>query len=237
MITNTNFIFTPYALQMNSIYDAFNPDKNFTIYSSGTALSQINDLGLNGNTQSQATGASQPTYIPNVINGNPVFRFNGTSQWTSAAAGAGNNANGAITVCGVWKTNNNAVTQRIICKLLSWSQAMNSTSSFTCTIWIGATGNSLNSATVVSASTFYSNIDVYNNSTADIYIDGAKDGVSGGSLGANSATTNALYLGSRDGTQQWWNGDCAFMAFRYSAFQNWEVNLMNYYLNKRFNLA
>jgi len=38
------------------------------------------DKSGNGNTVTQATSANQPTYVTNVVNGNPVIRFNGTSH-------------------------------------------------------------------------------------------------------------------------------------------------------------
>jgi hypothetical protein len=47
---------------------------------SGSSVTQWNDKSGNGNTVIQATSANQPTYVTNVVNGNPVLRFNGTSH-------------------------------------------------------------------------------------------------------------------------------------------------------------
>jgi len=47
---------------------------------SGSNVTQWSDKSGNGNTVIQATSANQPTYVTNVVNGNPVLRFNGTSH-------------------------------------------------------------------------------------------------------------------------------------------------------------
>jgi hypothetical protein len=69
--------------------DAMNPAGNGTRPSDGTAVSSWTDLSGNGNTVVQATGANQPIFKVNIINGKPVIRFNGTNnflQKTSATA-------------------------------------------------------------------------------------------------------------------------------------------------------
>src|SRR5262245_14041307 len=46
------------------------------------------DLTANGNHQTQGTAALRPTYQSGVINGKPVYRFNGTTQRTTVTYGA-----------------------------------------------------------------------------------------------------------------------------------------------------
>jgi hypothetical protein len=51
-----------------------------TITLNGSTVSSWADKSGNGNIVTQATSANQPTYVTNVVNGNPVLRFNGTSH-------------------------------------------------------------------------------------------------------------------------------------------------------------
>jgi hypothetical protein len=46
--------------------------------SNGAAVTSWTDSSGNGQTLAQATGALQPTYVTNVVGGNPVVRFDGT---------------------------------------------------------------------------------------------------------------------------------------------------------------
>jgi hypothetical protein len=49
-------------------------------------------------------------------------------------------------------------------------------------------------------------------------------------------TTNALYLGSRDGVINFIDGDIAFLAVKFGAIAAPEFSRINYYLNSRFQL-
>jgi hypothetical protein len=51
-----------------------------TVTLSGSNVTQWIDKSGNGNTVTQTTSSNQPTYVTNVVNGNPVVRFNGTSH-------------------------------------------------------------------------------------------------------------------------------------------------------------
>ena len=55
-------------------------DSSTVAFSSGSNVSSWADKSGNGNTVTQATTANQPTYVTNVVNGNPVIRFNGTTN-------------------------------------------------------------------------------------------------------------------------------------------------------------
>ena len=74
--------------------DATDPAANGTQPSNASAISSWVDKSGSGNTVTQGTGASQPTYRTNVLNGKPVVRFDGTNdlmQKTSATALANTN--------------------------------------------------------------------------------------------------------------------------------------------------
>lgn len=92
--------FTPAMLRVNTWWDANNPAGNGVIPTDGTQLSSITDLGLNGNTVTQATGANQILFKRNIINGQNVFRFSG-SQFASCVNSANNNYVGPLTIVAI----------------------------------------------------------------------------------------------------------------------------------------
>lgn len=55
-------------------------DTSTVALNGSTNVSLWIDKSGNGNTVTQDTSANQPTYVTNVVNGNPVIRFNGTSH-------------------------------------------------------------------------------------------------------------------------------------------------------------
>lgn len=55
-------------------------DSSSILMDSSSNVSLWIDKSGNGNTVTQDTSANQPTYVTNVVNGNPVIRFNGTSH-------------------------------------------------------------------------------------------------------------------------------------------------------------
>lgn len=56
-------------------------DGGVTLATSGQSVQQWNDQSGNGNNASQAFASNQPTYQTAVINGNPVVRFDGSTQY------------------------------------------------------------------------------------------------------------------------------------------------------------
>jgi hypothetical protein len=52
--------------------------------SNGAAVASWADSSGNGQTLAQATGTAQPTYVTNVVGGNPVVRFDGTTDFLDA---------------------------------------------------------------------------------------------------------------------------------------------------------
>lgn len=65
--------------------DANDPAGNNTLPSNGSALATwVDKSGFQYNA-TQATGAAQPIFTTNIINGKPVIRFNGSSQYIKVA--------------------------------------------------------------------------------------------------------------------------------------------------------
>lgn len=77
----------------------------------GSAVSSWPDrLGGTANDFSQGTGASQPAYTLNAINGNPAVRFNGDFMSTAVSFGTNNSIGGdpAVTIVSVHNKTNSA---------------------------------------------------------------------------------------------------------------------------------
>lgn len=56
------------------------PDESRVTKDGSNRLSQVNDISGNNNHLVQLTGAEQPLWVANSINGRPVMRFNGTDE-------------------------------------------------------------------------------------------------------------------------------------------------------------
>lgn len=74
-----------------------------TITETGGAVSQINDLGANGNHATQGTGSAQPTTGTRSHNGLNVLDFDGTSDWMQAPAFDIDVSGRAVTIFAVLK--------------------------------------------------------------------------------------------------------------------------------------
>lgn len=232
-VTGNAGLFIPQDLNPQIYCDPRNIDKNYTVVSNGTALSTLSNLGSIGSTFDQASGALQPTIENNVVNGNPVFRFNGSQSMTMSSF-AGLNYAGAMSIFCVFSTSNAnpSPIQRFISYPGSWTFA-NATNS----VQFGMFGNGTYSlpGTPIANNTWYSTGGVYNGSSStDFYVNGVKTTVAG-AIAMGLLSVN-LYFGSRDGTQHFLLGDVAFIFVKFSAMPDWQVNEMNLYLKNRFNL-
>jgi hypothetical protein len=89
--------------------DATDPAGNGTQPANASSVSSWVDKSGNGNTVTQATGANQPTYRTNVLNGKPVVRFDGVNDLMgkSSASSLGT----TVTMFVVGTTNGNASTR------------------------------------------------------------------------------------------------------------------------------
>lgn len=86
--------------------DATDPAGNGTQPSDGASIASWVDKSGNGYTVTQGTGANQPIYKTNILNGNNIIRFNGTSDYMqkTAVTALGN----TLTMFIVGTTNGNA---------------------------------------------------------------------------------------------------------------------------------
>ena len=79
-------------------------DSRFINQSNNTAISQWDDRSGNAKNAIQATAANQPTFQTNILNGNPVVRFDGANPPNSDFLSAGSVVvSQPITFVTVWK--------------------------------------------------------------------------------------------------------------------------------------
>lgn len=77
--------------------------------SNGDAVSAWSDSSGNGNSASQGTSGSRPTFVTNALNGKPVLRFNGSSTSLTIADSASLRPN-TMAIIAVFKRNANSPT-------------------------------------------------------------------------------------------------------------------------------
>lgn len=226
--TTMQRVVTPWDLQVDTWWSALNPDGAGGYPANGSSVSSLTDLGTKGNNLSQASGALQPTFTRSANGNFPAISFSGT-QWMSCAASANNSYAGGKSSYGVWQCNASG-TQRIVMKVLSWAYSAASTN-YNWNIWNSGsgvaatvTGNPISSGVYQSCTmiwnagtdvTFYKNAASYQTITPFTTL--ADVGV------------NDLYLGTRDGTQQYMVGAITdwFVFFRVQSA--WEISYMNFF--------
>lgn len=194
----------------------FSADKllgmNSTLPGDGTAVSFCADLSGNLNYISQATGASQPTFKTNIINGLPVLRFTGT-QWIACQGTGGGNGGisplfstmSAITIFTVAQT---TTTAGSVIVYLSTGAATGapraSTNQSTVYAITGRTFDGNGTATAsggtagINTFTYNTSNRDYVNKTSDIWVGGVNQvsATNVGSAGPGSSTNSkALHIG------------------------------------------
>jgi hypothetical protein len=230
-----NSLFLPTDLKPYFGFDAINPDGNFSVLADGTSLSSIYDMNQGISTVSQASGVAQITYETNELNGQPCFGFNG-SQWANCASNSTNEINGAITIIAAFKLTNVTGTKRLVGKLLT-SMFSFVDAKYTFTTWNGATGTSSTStADQITADVWQFATFLYKPSwTTDFYKNGAF--IENVANAANTVSASDFYFGSRDGTQHFFNGKCAFAYGYPRALEAWELNQLQFYYRVRTNIT
>jgi hypothetical protein len=227
-----NKLYTPQQFGLDMVYDPLNVAGDNTYPANSASIANFKNLSANNNHWSQPSGASQPTYHHNVINGQPVVRFNG-SQWMSFAHSSSNSYTGAMTIICVYSTPNvsPASTGRIITKISSWGMSYASTN-----ITFSFTGPYMATGLLAANNTFYNIGAIYNGSSQTVFYRNGSLYQTVSLASTMPVTTNALYLGSRDGVINFINGDIAFLAVKFGAIAAPEFSRINYYLNSRFQL-
>lgn len=231
-------LFYPLDLGVNTVWDAANPNGNFIIPADGTALTSISDLGLNGNTVTQATGANQPIFKKGIVNNQNVFRFS-ANQYASIAGGSGNNYNGVLSVFAIGMTTTATTSQHFLSKAPNPSAGgygigCNLSSQADFTIWnvvdvVGSTTLWVNSTFQVLGTVYKSDnsVDFYKNRSFIQNVAGS----------ATTSSTAPLVFGAKTATgSDQWSGDfvAVFVFFRQLA--SWEINAMLNYCCCRIGL-
>lgn len=211
------FQHNPFLLYSDSFWDASNPLKDSgNIPADNTSLSAINDLAKRGNNWAQGTGANQPTYKTGIINGNNVFRFDGTADNMTVAHAASNDYSGAMTIVAAINTTSIASTRRIFSKASAAAGGFAFGINQSRIIFTARDVSDYQTTTgIISASTWTVIAAVYNGSdSVTFYKD--RSSVSTHSGGAVLSTTGPLILGAQNGPSEFWTGDCQnlFWAWR-----------------------
>jgi hypothetical protein len=232
MLNIRNKLYVPQQFGLDLVFDPLNAAGNNTYPSNGATIAHWRDLSGMANHWAQPSGALQPTFHHNVINGQPVVRFNG-AQWMTMAHSANNAYTGAMTIICVYSTPNvsPAATGRIITKISSWGISYASTN-----VTFSFTGPYMATGLLAANNTFYNIGAIYNGSSQTAFYRNGSLYQTVSLASTMPVTTNALYLGSRDGVINFINGDIAFLAVKFGAIAAPEFSRINYYLNSRFQL-
>jgi hypothetical protein len=224
----------------------------------GAAVATWSDASGRGNDATQATGTAQPTYQTAVVNGLPVVRFDGTSDWMNLATTdllAATNAVGAVTFFAVAKLSSTAATTNDYLSIGNGTVGSNARMKAgqragTAGVW-GMTVRRLDADAALSLEDSADNtawhvhaaVMDFATGGATLYVDGAQvaSNPSLTTAGTTSAT-NALVaaVGARgDGLGEFWPGDIAELVMYVGASKiaDADLALVAGYLLGKYNLV
>lgn len=217
---------TTYPSELGSAHTWLKADS--LALSDGAAVSSWTDSSGNGRTASQATAGNQPTFKTNILNGKPVVRFDGTTDFMTVAVNAGD----TYTIFMVVMLTSTAASQQLF---------NNGNSN-----GYGFSYNVPNRDMVYRA--VADNLDTFNSYTAGTYeiwtgsrLTGAGaqgifyvNGVQHLTTTGNPTTpTTNLYLGAQEGTLAFMGGDVAeFIFYTRVLTGNERANIHTYLANK-----
>lgn len=204
----------------------------------GTALANISDFSGKGNNFVQASGANQPVFKRNIINGRNVIRFSG-NQFLTCANSAANSYSGAMTVIATLTTTDvGTADARLYTKGsfnlgsgygIARNFGRQRYNSFTATDYITTAAQFTVNVFQVFTSVLNSNwsVDFYKNGT---FIEN-KTG------NPQVASTNTLYLGAMNTTGatvvQYWSGDLVELMIFFRVLSASELNRMHLYCKNK----
>lgn len=204
----------------------FKADAGTSTTTNGAAISQWNDQSGNARHVAQATGANQPTYQENVVNGRPVVRFDGTNDYLEAtgftltqpntmfvvAKPANVASNGKNVVDGV--TTRNAVTIGTTPKIgLNAGSDVNSTLDWTVAFQL------------VTA--------VFNGASSLV----RRNGVASAAVNPGTASLAGIRIGTFNGSLAMWNGDVAEVLVYNAALSTVDRDAVESHLTSKYAIA
>lgn len=206
------------------------------------AVTSWADSSGNGNTLTQGTGAQQPTYRTNIVNGLPIVRFDGTNDMLANAAPSGFGSQSGQTVFAVVLTNSVAdstfhsiaVTRPQFNELRLFKEG--GTSKYLWQYLIpGGSTTAVFDAGLAELGSFRLITGVFDDSSnaLDVY----RSGVAGtGATDAAAFSSTVINIGARDASNDFWNGDIAEVIIYSRALSSGERALVEAYLTSKFNL-
>lgn len=202
---------------------------------SGGVVSQWNDISGNGLALAQAIGADRPTLVSNVVNGRPVIRFDGTSDFLSTSYNASLNA-AAHTVLLVARVTGGASTSRVVLYSADSLNGLGYTlQATTGNIWQYRTGsfgpgsfNTFDGGSIVT-----NQWEMFAGYPLDFYQNGTYIS-SGSNWGQN--TSQPFYLGRKEGAPNFFNGDIAEVIVYNTSLSATQRILVENYLSSKYNL-
>lgn len=186
-----------------------------TIYASGGAVSRMTDWSSQANHLTSAAGTNEPTYQTNIINGQAIYRFDGTNDYLR---------NTAVTGMADWSQSDHAVIAVIRMSSVTEEDllsASNSGAGNTLLMvistgrghsWRGAgDANAINTTTTLLTSTNYI-LSYWCSATQNaIYLNGTREAGPTNLTGAAGDGNEQIFVGNRSGSYAdgWFSGDVA----------------------------
>lgn len=216
--------------------DANNPNLNGTQPPNGTAITSILDASANNFQIMQSTSGQQPTYVTNSLNGKSGLQFNGTSTYLTAPNSSLFNINSTgMTIIAVTTPNTILTVHRIVSATSGsngWTYGQLTTSGRFSTI--GSTDyTQANYWTAgvaqISTITFDSShtVTFYSNGTGFTPITSGSGAVS---------TTGSLYIGSRNGISEFWDGIIYEVIIYFSVLSTTDITAITRWLGNKWGI-
>jgi lysophospholipase L1-like esterase len=198
----------------------------------GDTVQQWNDLSVGGFNATQATAGNRPTYKTNIINGNPVLRFNGAHNMTTASF-LDSSFNTSFTFFIVTSKTDTTLKVSTSNSGISWYSGGTSNSIVANYLHLGgqivqaAIGTKLTTNPTIQAFR-------YNGSQSTIWFDGVSKSESRtGTL----QLSGALTVGSLSSNSFYYNGDIAEIIIYNSALDDTQVGQIESYLEVKYGIS
>jgi len=221
------------------------------VTTSGSQVSAWADQSVNGHNGSQMSGFNQPLLVPNALNGHPVVRFNGTSNFLSLA-GQVMTSNQQFTIMGVFTDTRNPSDTSFRDTFSNWDPGNQTTSVFIGTVNknptrvrftddVGGLSDTVHNQTGVgnlfNPTTPFILTGISTASDAFVYQNSVLMASKGSAISVRNLTTG--YVIGRQGTfsGEYWNGDIAELFVYDRALSSSEFQQNVSYLNTKYALA
>jgi hypothetical protein len=221
--------------------------------SNGDAVSTWSDSSGNGNSASQGTSGSRPTYVTNALNGKPVLRFNGSSTHLTMADSASLRPN-SMAIIAVFKRNTNSGSwsnliirpyfsnSNWVMPYSSWGLGARygATDEFNWAATISGTINRSSPSTAISSDVFHVVVASQDGTNQLVYSDGTSifSAALAGNLD-NSQTGQNIWIGATP-IGEYLSGDVAeliiYGASSGAALSTTDRAAVQCYLNQKYNL-